>query len=110
MPGESMSQTCIFYILTIHSSSQYKLHNNIFLSSIPEDYAFVGDLSSTSTMYGAKLSVTHKAETSCQLAGEKCDSLLNEVIELEVRMGISKQWQLTDPEYIEASQYMNERI
>ena len=35
--------------------------------------------------------------------------LLNRIITLELKIGISKWWQPSDPEYIEASQYIKER-
>ena len=85
------------------------MHDNTFLSHITDNYTFSVGASSKPTTYESKLSKTCKAETNCHVAGEKCDSLLNEIVNLELKMGIARRWQPSDLEYIEASQYIKER-
>lgn len=68
----------------------------------------VGSLSGPAS-YEAELSKTRKAETTRRVAGEKRDLLLNEIVALELKMGISRRWQPADPEYVEANRYTNER-
>lgn len=96
-----------WYVLTIMSSLQYWTCNDTFLGHIPQDYTFVTGLLSTLKSYSTDLSKTCKAETAWWMSGEKCDSILNEIVALELKLGISRRCQPADAEYIKINQYIN---
>jgi hypothetical protein len=71
-----------------------------FLSSTPADY---------DPNYGAGISQTPKVETEHRLLSEKRDLILREVIEIEVKLGVSRRWQLGDSEYLSTVNYVRNR-
>jgi len=84
--------------------------SNAFMNSTPTDYQFVPPSSHpSSTHYDVELSQTRKAETNRRIAAERHNQVLQEVITMEVKMGISNCWQPADAQYIETLKYMSER-
>jgi hypothetical protein len=82
---------------------------NAFMNSTPTDYQFVPPSSRpSSTHYDVELSQTRKAETNHCIAAERHNQVLQEVITMEVKLGISR-WQPADVQYIETLKYMSER-
>jgi hypothetical protein len=66
-----------------------------FLNTTPADYQF----SSTSKQtYAYDISHTQKLETDCRYLAEQYDTLLQEVLAMEVKMGIMC-WTPASPEY-----------
>jgi hypothetical protein len=82
------------------------------LNSTPVDYSFTSSASPTphgSHTYDINISQTRKKETERRHLAERRDNVLREVIATEVKMGIAKRWQPSDPEYIETAGYMSKR-
>jgi hypothetical protein len=82
--------------------SIYQSHGTAFLNHLPTNYEFVISATAEPTSYNSELSQTRKAETNRRVAREKRDSLLQEVVAMELKMGISRRWQPSDVEYMEA--------
>ena len=89
--------------------STYQSRGTTFLNHLPTNYDFVIGSTAGSTWYNSEQSQTCKAETSHRVAREMHDSLLQEVVTMELKMGISRRWQPSDIEYMEAMRYMKER-
>ncbi|KAF6741184.1 hypothetical protein DFP72DRAFT_995472 [Ephemerocybe angulata] len=77
-----------------------------FLNAISDDW----DVSTTGvTSYEDELSRTRKLETMRRHAREKVSRLTQEVIEMELRMGITSRWTFATPEYQETKKYIQNR-
>lgn len=92
------------------SRSNFNQSHSQFLNSTQLDYrSTLPDPSAG--VYEAQISATRKKETKRRLAREQRDSLLTEVLSMEVMMGIEhgKRWQPLDEQYIQTAQYMSTR-
>ena len=59
--------------------------------------------------YAHNLSTTRKLETKHRLAIKLHEKCVKELVEMEVGMGIAKQWDLTSPKYQETLGYLSTR-
>lgn len=89
-------------------SANHQDRNDIFMNCTPNDYEFV-PASSSRPAYDADLSKTRKAEAQRRIARERYNQLIEDVVIMEVKMGISIRWQPTDTAYLEAVKYIAER-
>jgi len=62
---------------------------------------------SMSQLYTHDLSTTQKMETEQHCTFELHQSCLQQVVEMEVGMGIEKRWDPSSPEYIETVGYLS---
>lgn len=85
------------------SKAMHSLHSNM------GGMVIVMESPDTQNNYAQALSATRKLETRRRLAIERYDNLLQEVIELEVRLGLMRRWCPGDPEYTETLKYIAER-
>lgn len=92
-------------------SNRYQQRQDIFLNSTPDFYQFTpsSGQQAPSSQYAKELSQTRKAETARRVAGERHAQALIEVVSMELKMGIARRWQPSDPEYIDTLKYMTER-
>jgi hypothetical protein len=81
-------------------SSQYEKVATSFLNTTPVDYEFD---------YGKVASQTRRIEARRRHLSERRDNVLREVIEMEVKMGITRRWQAGDQEYLKTITYIKER-
>ena len=88
-------------------SARYEGIANQFLLGIPTDYTF--SPSEQSDQYATAASKTRKLEADRRYVVECREVALREVIETEVRMGITRRWDATDPEYINTVEYLATR-
>ncbi|KAG1853644.1 hypothetical protein F4604DRAFT_1933044 [Suillus subluteus] len=87
------------------TESQAQSASAHFLSMTPMDYQFI---SSTGTQsYSGDMAATRKLETQCQYSAEHLTTIQQEVISMEVKMGITNQWQPSSPEYQATMKYMS---
>jgi len=56
--------------------------------------------------YSSELLKTRRLETERQYADERRQTILKEVVEMEVKLSITTRWQPFSPEYINAVQYL----
>jgi len=70
--------------------STYQSRGTTFLNHLPTNYEYVIGSMAGPNSYNSELSQTRKAETSHQVAREKHDSLLKEVVTMELKMWISR--------------------
>ncbi|KAE9406005.1 hypothetical protein BT96DRAFT_751532, partial [Gymnopus androsaceus JB14] len=75
-----------------------------FRSTIPEQYQYL----SAEKSYSENFSETRRAETKRKFLVEARDKALFEVVKMEETMGVGR-WNVTDREYIETLQYINDR-
>ncbi len=81
-----------------------------FVTSIPDDYEpSVPRARKVSTNYLRDAAQTFKREAEMRLLRERRDSVLRDVIALEMRMGLETRWTPTTPAFIETSQYIGDR-
>jgi hypothetical protein len=59
--------------------------------------------------YASALSQTRKMETERRYTGERRNQILQEVIEMEVKLGVQNRWTPSSPEYQETVKYMSMR-
>jgi len=59
--------------------------------------------------YSSELSKTRRLETERRYADERRQTILKEVVEMEVKLSITTRWQPSSPEYINAVQYLGRR-
>ena len=76
-----------------------------FVHTTPEDYRSADAAASSKE----KKSRERKLETNRRIAAELYEKLLQEVVEMEVHMGIERRWEPQDPQYRDAMKYMDER-
>ena len=60
------------------------------------------------TQYQKSASDTNKLEQRRRLARERFDAAHADAVQMEIRLGIDRRWEPTDPEYLEAMKYMND--
>ena len=89
------------------SSSWLEKVNVHFITLTPEDFRVAA--SSLSQPYTHDLSTTRKLETERCYAIELCENCLKQIVEMEVSMGIEKQWDPSSPEYLETLDYLSTR-
>ncbi|KAE9387174.1 hypothetical protein BT96DRAFT_1081007 [Gymnopus androsaceus JB14] len=87
------------------TSAAYENSGTSFRLHIPEDYQFLSD----TTSYSVNLSETQKAETRRRFLHEQASKILFEVVQISTVMGITHCWQPSDPEYLQAVEYINTR-
>lgn len=76
-----------------------------FLSTTPMDYQFI---SSTGTQpYSSDMTATRKLETQCRYSAEHLATIQQDVVSMEVKMGITNRWQPSSPEYQAMMKYMS---
>jgi hypothetical protein len=80
----------------------------MFLNATPMNYEFIIP-TSTSSSYSTNLSQTRRLETRRRQASQRYDSILQEVVALELKMGVTRRWEPTDREYLETLKYMSQR-
>jgi hypothetical protein len=73
------------------------------MNSMPVDYEF------GSPSISSDLLETRKLETKRRHLDQRYNKVLEDVIRMEVKMGISQQWQPSMPEYVETAKYMANR-
>jgi hypothetical protein len=78
-------------------SSQYDQISTSFLNSTPANYQF---------NYATTTSQTQKIKADCRHLSERRNQVLHEVIEMEVKMGITRHWQPGDKEYLDMVKYL----
>lgn len=83
--------------------------NSALYNNIGDSTFVMEDPSNARASYSRAASATQKLETKRRLANERFDILLNEVINMEVRLSISRRWGPGDPEYNETLKYIAER-
>lgn len=64
---------------------------------------------STSTTYSSSTRQTNRLEKERRLAHERYDIAHSDVVQMELRLGITRRWDSTDREYLEALKYTQER-
>ncbi|TFY51052.1 hypothetical protein EVJ58_g10764 [Rhodofomes roseus] len=79
-----------------------------FMSSLPPDYTYTAP-GSEGIDYGQEASRTRKLETKRRYAEDRERSLSVQLADMEVKMGIERRWDVTDREYVEMMQYIDER-
>ncbi|KAI6015947.1 hypothetical protein EDC04DRAFT_2870426 [Pisolithus marmoratus] len=77
--------------------------NVSFLHAMPASYAPASENS-----YYAGLSQTQKLETACHVSNECYTEVLQEVNALEVKMGITCQWDVFDAQYIKVAKHIGQ--
>ena len=60
------------------------------------------------TQYEKSTSNTNKLEQRRRLARERFDVAHADAVQMEIRLGIDRRWEPTDPEYLETMKYMND--
>ncbi|KAG1874961.1 hypothetical protein F4604DRAFT_1680819 [Suillus subluteus] len=81
--------------------------STLFLNAMPLNYEFVTP-STTSTSYTTNLSQTRKLETQCRHTNDRYDLILQDVVALELKMGIVRRWELADQQYLATLKYMSQ--
>ncbi|KIY46236.1 hypothetical protein FISHEDRAFT_75841 [Fistulina hepatica ATCC 64428] len=89
------------------TESSYSNVASHFMSVAPVD--FINVSSTRDDQYARELSKTHKAETSRHIMAERREHILRDIVEMEVRMGVTARWQPQDKKYIETLKYIAER-
>ncbi|KAE9392688.1 hypothetical protein BT96DRAFT_944487 [Gymnopus androsaceus JB14] len=87
------------------TNAAYENSGTNFCLHIPEDYQFL----TKATSYNINLSETRKAETKRRFLSEQATKTLFEVVQMETVMGITCQWEPSNPEYTRAVEYVNTR-
>ncbi|RDB30732.1 hypothetical protein Hypma_005887 [Hypsizygus marmoreus] len=85
--------------------AKYEDASSLFRTQTPQDYHFL----SPELSYSQGLSETRRADTARRHLSEWQDTILQEVIQLEVRMNIETRWTPTSSEYQKTAQYMVNR-
>lgn len=80
-----------------------------FYRSLPDSVIIQETPGSSRNHYSRSSAATLKLETRRRVAREQCDRLLEDVVNLEARLGITQRWIPSDPQYIEARKYVTER-
>lgn len=84
--------------------------NVTFLNATPTDYQFLPpSTSTTDKSYSTTLSRTRWLETSRCHAAERHDMILQDIIAMEVQMGIVRRWEPIDDQYTVTVKYINQR-
>ncbi|KAF8196114.1 hypothetical protein BJ912DRAFT_847093 [Pholiota molesta] len=78
-----------------------------FVIATPTEYG--SSASNPSLTYSSDLSKTRLLETERRYADERRASVHRELVEMEVKMGITTRWHASMPEYIDAKRYMSRR-
>ncbi|KAG1802115.1 uncharacterized protein HD556DRAFT_1429739 [Suillus plorans] len=87
------------------AESQAQSASARFLSTTPMDYQFI---SSTGTQpYSSDMTATRKLETQCRYSAERLATIQQDVVSMEVKMGITNRWQPSSPEYQATMKYMS---
>ncbi|KAL6298786.1 hypothetical protein BKA93DRAFT_820202 [Sparassis latifolia] len=76
-----------------------------FLNATPTDYQFLPPTNGP-TWYEMEMSTTRKLETWRRYLREHLNILMQEVIAMEVKMGITNRWQPSDAPYVETVKYI----
>jgi hypothetical protein len=79
----------------------------MFMIATPSEYR--SSTQQTIDTYSTELSKTHRLETERRYADERRQALLKDVVEMEVKLGVTNRWQPSSPEYIHAVQYLGRR-
>ncbi|KAG9311959.1 hypothetical protein JVU11DRAFT_7228 [Chiua virens] len=83
-----------------------------FLNTVPENYVFVIPKSSSALHHDAyftNLSQTQKLETAQCQATEWLNVLLADIVAMELKMGITQTWELTDEPYMQTIKYIHQQ-
>ena len=64
---------------------------------------------STSSTYSQSTRQTNRLEKERRLAHERYETARSDVVQMELRLGITRRWDSTDREYLEALKYTRER-
>ncbi|KAG1884774.1 hypothetical protein F4604DRAFT_1919295 [Suillus subluteus] len=87
------------------AESQAQSASAHFLSTTPMDYQFISSMGTQS--YSGDMAATRKLETQCWYSAEHLATIQQEVISMEVKMGITNRWQPSSPEYQATMKYMS---
>ncbi|KAH9916348.1 hypothetical protein B0H21DRAFT_703065 [Amylocystis lapponica] len=87
---------------------QLDMASNRFLNNAPASLQFL-EPSSAPVDYYAETSRTRKLETERRFLAERYETVLREVVAMEVHMNIMNRWQPTDAEYVAAAKYITTR-
>ncbi|KAG1781307.1 hypothetical protein EV702DRAFT_1177559 [Suillus placidus] len=83
--------------------------NTTFLNATPTDYQFLPpSTSTTDKSYSITLSCTRQFETSRRHAAERHDMILQDIIIMEVQMGIVRWWEPINDQYTVTVKYINQ--
>ncbi|KAI0782170.1 hypothetical protein C8Q75DRAFT_795935 [Abortiporus biennis] len=80
-----------------------------FIASTPSDYSFNSSNPRAPPSYAANASATAKLERKRRAAKEQHDRILLEVVDMEMKMGISERWTPSSDEYKATTTYLTER-
>ena len=81
-------------------SSYYNHIGNNFIAETPQG---------SQPGYSKAVSATNRLESERRKARDRLEVVQNDVIAMEMRLGISRRWEPSDPEYREALKYMQDR-
>ena len=95
------------HVPDIFPSSRLEKANTHFIVVTPDDYRTVAPTSSEP--YAHDRSTTQKRETERRLAIELRENCLEQIIKMEVSMGIDRRWDQSTPEYLETLGYLSTR-
>ncbi|KAG2360342.1 hypothetical protein BDR07DRAFT_1452022 [Suillus spraguei] len=74
--------------------------STLFLNATLVNYEFVTPSTTSTSHYTTNLSQTRKLETRRRHTNERYDSILQDVVALELKMGIVRQWEPADQQYL----------
>ncbi|KAG2029491.1 hypothetical protein BDR03DRAFT_936832 [Suillus americanus] len=83
--------------------------STLFLNATPVNYKFVTPSTTSTSHYATNLSQTRKLETQRRHTNERYDSILQDVVALELKMGIVRRWEPADQQYLATLKYMSQR-
>ncbi|KAG1873164.1 hypothetical protein F4604DRAFT_1880999 [Suillus subluteus] len=87
------------------AESQAQSASACFLSMTPMDYQFISSMGTQS--YSGDMVAMRKLETQRRYSAEHLATIQQEVISMEVKMGITNWWQPSSPEYQAMMKYMS---
>ncbi|KAG2361657.1 hypothetical protein BDR07DRAFT_1451498 [Suillus spraguei] len=82
--------------------------STLFLNATPVNYEFVTPSTTSTSHYATNLSQTRKLETQRRHTNKRYDSILQDVIALELKMGIVRRWEPADQQYLATLKYMSQ--
>ncbi|KAG1835645.1 hypothetical protein EV424DRAFT_1468103 [Suillus variegatus] len=87
------------------AESQAQSASARFLSTTPMDYQFISSMGTQP--YSSDMTATRKLETQCRYSAERLATIQQDVVSMEVKMGITNRWQPSSPEYQATMKYMS---
>ena len=83
----------------------------MFMIATPSEYrsSTINSVQPSVKTYSSELSKTRRLETERQYADERRQSILKDVVEMEVKLAITTRWQPSSAEFINTVQYLGQR-